>query len=308
MTAKSVRQQFADTMLELGKEDPKLVVVVGDISHGILQPFAKSFPDRYFNIGICEPGMMSVVAGIAKSGLRAVGHTIAPFIIDRSFEQLKLDFCYQKVPGNVVSVGSAFDYANLGCTHHCYSDFALIKALPFATMHAPGSAIEFDSLFRATYKDLALNVFRVPGFPHELDLDKRDIVPGKAILIAEGSDVTLVSTGVQLRSALGARELLMQRNISAEILHLPSVRPFDSDRVRSSVQKTKYVVAIEEHMRSGGLGEDVLRVAHEVGARFESASIPDTFVTWYGTYHEHCEKFGLSAEGVTGKVAEMLQR
>ena len=145
---KSLRQQFADTLISLGKEDSGLVVMVGDISHGILKPLAEACPGRYYNIGILEPTMVSMGAGLAAAGLCPVIHTIAPFLIERSFEQIKLDFCYHKLPGNIVTVGSAFDYSNLGCTHHCYGDFALLKTLQRIQICFPASAVEFDQLFR----------------------------------------------------------------------------------------------------------------------------------------------------------------
>jgi transketolase len=97
---KSTRQQFADTMLNVGKENQSLVVMVGDIGHGILKPFAEACQGRYYNVGILEPTMVSMAAGLAASGLCPVIHTIAPFLIERSFEQIKLDFCYHKLPGN----------------------------------------------------------------------------------------------------------------------------------------------------------------------------------------------------------------
>ena len=158
-----MRQQFADTMLEVGQADPKLSVLIGDISHFILQPFAKACPGRFYNVGICEPTIISMAAGLSKTGLHPVVHTIAPFIIERSFEQIKLDFCYQGLSGNIVTVGSAFDYANLGCTHHCYDDFALIKSLPRTQIIYPASCAEFDLLFRQTYRNDHLTYFSSSG-------------------------------------------------------------------------------------------------------------------------------------------------
>jgi len=309
MSVKSVRQQFADTMFEVGALDEKLVVVVGDISHGILQPFAKKYIDRYYNIGICEPAMMSLGAGLSKSGLTPVIHTIAPFILERSFEQLKLDFCYQQISGNIVTVGSAFDYANLGSTHHCYSDFALIKALPFAAGYVPGSALEFDVLFKSTYKNFALNIFRIPNFPHEIELDPKDVIPGKGIKVIEGSDITLIAVGAQLSSAFGAREKLLTKGISAEIIYLPTVQPMDTNLIKSSLQKTKLAVVVEEHMENGGVNEDVMRIALDIGeCLIESVSIPNQFLTLYGSYHEHCEEFGLTADGVATRAELALRR
>ena len=123
---RSLRPIFAKTLSDLGAVDENLVVIVGDISHGLLGDFRNSFPSRYFNIGICEPAMVGVAAGMSKIGLNPVIHTIAPFLIERAYEQIKLDFGYQQISGNFVSVGSAFDYSKLGCSHHSYADVSLI--------------------------------------------------------------------------------------------------------------------------------------------------------------------------------------
>jgi len=145
---KKLRQEFADTMLEIGQIDPRLVVMVGDISHGILRPFAVKCPDRYYNIGICEPTIVNMAAGLSLTGLNPVVHTIAPFIIERAYEQIKLDFGYQQLGINLISVGGAFDYAKLGCSHHCYTDVSLMKHFKNSQVFVPGSAIEFNTLFK----------------------------------------------------------------------------------------------------------------------------------------------------------------
>lgn len=108
----NLRESFAQTMVKIGSKDENLMVMVGDISHGILQPFAQKFPNRYYNIGICEPSIINMAAGLSEVGLIPVVHTIAPFLIERSYEQIKLDFGYQKRGINLISVGSAFDYSH----------------------------------------------------------------------------------------------------------------------------------------------------------------------------------------------------
>jgi len=144
---KKLRQEFADLMLEIGAVDNDLVVLVGDISHGILQPFAQKYPDRYYNVGICEPTIVNMSAGLSKVGLTPVVHTIAPFIIERSYEQIKLDFGYQNLPLNLISVGGAYDYSQLGCSHHCYTDVSLISHIENSCVMMPGTAKEFKILF-----------------------------------------------------------------------------------------------------------------------------------------------------------------
>ena len=303
MSEKQIRQQFADTMLAIGQEDPDLVVMVGDISHGILKPFAKACPGRFYNIGILEPTMMSMGAGMARAGLYPVIHTIAPFLIERAFEQIKLDFCYHGLHGNIVTVGSAFDYSYLGCTHHCYGDFALMKTLEGVQITYPSTPVEFDALFRQAYRNSAVTVYRVPSSQHGVEFSAADIRFGKGIRVAEGRDLTLIATGPQLKSALGARDLLAARGCDAEVLYIHTIRPLDEELVIASVSKTGHVVVIEEHMRSGGLGDDVLRATRKLpNIKYASASIPDRFVRFYGSYEDHCEMAGLSPAGVAALV------
>ena len=299
----NIRFQFAETMLSVGQADPQLVVMVGDISHFALQPFAEACPGRYFNIGICEPTSVSMAAGLSRVGLYPVFHTIAPFMIERSFEQIKLDFCYQKLGGNLVTVGSAFDYSNLGVTHHCYDDFALLKTLPNTEIFHPASAVEFDTLFRQSYRNEKLSLFRIPGKPHGLAIDSAQIVAGTAIRIESGSDLTIVATGTQLANATGALAELRASGWDPEILYIHTVQPLDTAAIRESVSKTGRVLVIEEHMENGGLGDSVLRGVHDLRPlQFASIGIPNKFVTGYGSYEEHCETLGLTSAGILRTV------
>ena len=307
--SKTTRQQFADTMLAIGQENKSLVVMVGDIGHGILKPFAEACKNRYYNIGILEPTMISMGAGLSASGLCPVMHTIAPFIIERAFEQIKLDFCYHKLSGNIVTVGSAFDYSNLGCTHHCYGDFALLKTLPGTEICFPASPVEFDNLFRQSYQNNYLTIFRIAGTSHNFPFKSEDVIFGKGVCVEEGEDLTIVATGPQLKMALSTRDTLQSRGISVEVLYIHTIRPLDIKLIRASAEKTGKVVVIEEHMRSGGLGDDVLRAIYDIpNLKFHSASIPDKFVTSYGTYEELLENAGLTTESLLASVDNWFYR
>jgi transketolase len=307
MSGKDVRQQFADTMLEVGQEDPTLIVLVGDISHGVLQPYAKACPGRYYNVGICEPTIISMSAGLSNVGWRPVAHTIAPFLLERSFEQIKLDFCYHSLPGNLVTVGSAFDYSNLGSTHHCYDDFALIKSLQNTEIVYPGSAIEFDTLFKQAYTDDFLTLYRVPGATHDVEFSASDLELGKITKVREGTNLTILATGPQLQSAMDAVNGLVADGWDPEILYAHTVHPIDKEAVRASAAKTGRVITIEEHMEIGGVGDDVLRATRDMPNVFvQSLAIPGRFITEYGTYREHCETLGLTSEGIQKRVAEVF--
>ncbi len=303
MTHKSMRQQFADTMFDIGQRDKQLVVLVGDISHFILQPFAKACPGRYYNIGICEPTIISMAAGLSKIKMHPVIHTISPFLLERGFEQIKLDFCYQQLGGNIITVGSAFDYSNLGCTHHCYGDFALLKTLPRTQILYPSSVNEFDALFRQAYQNEFLTVYRLPSKSNDCHFTRADIKLGQGIKIKEGKDLTIIVTGPLLKDAMAAGDSLMNSGWDTEIIYIHTIKPLDETVVLNSIKKTKKALVIEEHMQSGGLGDSILKIVKDIdGFRFESLSIPDIFVTGYGTYQDHCNTLGLTKDGIISKV------
>ena len=231
MTPQDMRQIFPDTMLEIGVKDENLVVLVGDIGHFALQPFAQSCPGRYYNVRILEPTMVSMAAGMSSVGLHPVVHTIAPFLIERSFEQIKLDFCYQNLGGNLVSAGSAFEYSTLGGSHHTYGDIALINSLPGTEIIYPASPVELHALFKQTYSNDKLPYMRMTSKPHRVVFSDDQVSLGKGILVREGSDVTLVATGPQLRTAMDSVSILESIGLSAEILYYPTLKPFDEEVV-----------------------------------------------------------------------------
>jgi transketolase len=281
----SLRNQFAKTVTSIGHEDKDLVVVVGDISHGIFSDFRDIAPDRYFNIGICEPAMASICAGLNKTGHNPVIHTIAPFLIERSFEQIKLDFEYQGLSGNFVSVGGSFDYAQLGCSHHSYLDVALIRSLPSAKIFMPGSDKEFDHFFRCYYKEPGVKYFRLTENSHSYDnLDMSEA----GVKVNSGSDITLVTCGASLQNCIEACKLANSIGISVDLIYLTKIWPIDASLIESSCEKTHNLVVVSELSSVGGLGQivqDAVNAASVSLENFVSIEIKD-FVRDYGTYQD----------------------
>lgn len=307
MKMKKIRQEFADTMLEVGLKDPKLVVMVGDISHGILQKFHQSCPGRYYNIGICEPSIVSMAAGVYKSGLIPVVHTIAPFIIERAYEQIKLDFGYQQYGVNLVAVGNAFDYSQLGCSHHCYADISLMKHFKRANIFFPSSPLEFNILFKKAYNNSQINYFRIPEYSHEVILNKDQIIVGKGIRIEEGRDFTVLAIGHHLKTALEAREILLSKNISLEVLYYPTIKPFDEHLVINSILKTKNIIVIEEASSSDGVFNYVLNATKNISGISYAHIAIDDFIHDYDTYDNLCSKHGFSAKNIINKILATRQ-
>lgn len=267
-----MRQAFADTMLRVGQEDDKLVVLVGDISHNILQPFAQACPGRFYNVGICEPTIVGMAAGLSMAGLRPVVHTIAPFLIERSYEQWKLDFGYQKLGGVAVSVGGAFDYSQLGCSHHTYMDCALMKGIPGSAVICPASPHEFASLFYQTYDKQQLTYFRLSE-KHGIEVGPVKV--GVPVKVKDGRKATIIAVGPQLKTAIDA-------DVDADVIYVHTLKPLYAGVIEASLQKTRRCLVLEEHSSVGSL-------ASEIGT--PGIHIHD-FQRGYGSRQDHLNQLG----------------
>jgi len=303
-----MRNQFAKTLLKVAESDEKVVVLLGDISMWLLRDFKIKFSKRIYNTGLCEQSMVSVGAGLALNGLIPVLHSIAPFITERCFEQIKDDFCYQKLGGNIISVGSSFDYAGLGCTHHSYSDIAIIRSLPRTQIIYPASPIEFDLLFKQTYNNNKLTYFRLPAKTHLQQFSKEQIIFGKGIKIKEGTDITIIVTGPQLENVLNASKILEEEEINLEIIYIHTIKPLDKKIIKESVGKTKKVLTIEEHSILGGLADEVSRITDPIKeVELFRIGINDEFIRNYGTYEDVCERMGFTGESISKKIREIVK-
>jgi transketolase len=296
-----MKSAFPQAIEAVGKLSNKVVVVVGDIGHFALQGFAKENPTRYYNLGILEPTLVSVCAGISKEGFYPIGHTIAPFITERSLEQIKLDFCYQGLGGNLITVGSAFDYSTLGCTHHCYTDLCLIGSYPNTEVCYPSSPNELISLIKQKYNSPSLTYYRMARATHGEIFENVEF--GKIIQVKSGESITLLASGPQLKTALELAEALEQSGKTVDVLYCHTYKPFDERSLQESVAKTGRLFVIEEHVYNGGLASLALRCSRNISSiRFDCHCIPDSFIRHYGSYANIAEGLGFTAKYLLPKI------
>jgi transketolase len=156
-----MRKQFVNTIKEIIKKNKKLFIVLCDIGVFGFREIFQKFNKQIINIGILEQSTISFSAGLSKCGFIPVVHTIAPFLVERALEQIKIDYGYQKLRGNLVSVGGSYDYSSLGCTHHCPGDINILKSIPEIEIIVPGCSREFDKLFKLLYSNKKLTYFRL---------------------------------------------------------------------------------------------------------------------------------------------------
>jgi len=302
------RKQFADTVLNLGKKNNKIVVLVSDISHGIFKPFAKLFKKRYYNVGICEQSIVNMAAGLKKTGFIPVIHTIAPFLIERSYEQIKLDFGYQKIGVNLVSVGGTFDYTKLGCSHHCYSDFSLLNHFDNCNIVVPGSALEFDIIFKKIYSKNKINYFRLTENPHGYLIDRKKIQLGKAIKIKNGKDLTILAVGPKLKDVMKCCNYFQKYKKEIEVLYYHTLKPFDKSSLIKSLRKTKKLLVVEEFSSKGGVFDECLRSTKDIkNVKYESISV-QPFIHHYGSYEYLSQKAKTDLNSIIRKANKLLNK
>ena len=292
-----MRKQFVKTMENLLQDDERLVLLLGDIGVFGFRNAFKLYPERIYNIGICEQAMTSMAAGLAMEGLIPVLHSIAPFAVERCLEQLKIDLCYQDVPANVVSVGASYDYAALGCTHQCPGDVALLRALPGMEIVVPGTSVEFDRLFRAAYADNHPTYFRLSERSNQQSVDSVEFARG--VVIQRGDSATIIAVGPMLTSVLEATQ-----ELDVTVLYYTTVAPFDGDTLRENCPSGRIIIV--EPFYEGTLTHDIEAAIKDMDVRLLSIGVPRRFLTNYGHATDHDLECGLTTEQIRSRLEQFL--
>ena len=287
-----MRKQFAKTIEAIMEQDERVVTLLGDIGVFSFRFAFQRFPERVYNIGILEQATLSLAAGMALTGMIPMVHTISPFIVERAYEQLKLDFGYQGVNGNFIGVGASYDYAGLGGTHHCPGDAAALLNIPGMEIVVPGTARELDTLLRQGYDDGRPTYYRVSETCNKTETDA---TLGRAVAIKTGSEATVIAVGPMLDRALAAAE-----GTDVTVLYYSTVAPFDGEALRRHCPSGKVLLC--EPFYEGTLAAEVQRALAGRPVQMACAGVPRRFLTGYGSLAETEEEIGLTAAGIRTKL------
>jgi transketolase len=308
-----MRNAFADELTKLGDDDDRIVMLSGDIGNRLFDAFKDRHPNRFLNCGVAEANMTGLAAGLAMNGFRPVTYTITPFVTTRCLEQIRTDVCYHEVPVTIVAVGAGLAYAGLGPTHHACEDIAFLRALPNMVVICPGDAWEVRAALRAVMKQDKPAYIRM-GKKGEPKVHKgaiENFAIGKAITVAEGTDVCLLSTGNMLPEAIEAAKLLAKAGKSARVVSFHTVKPLDEACLTEALNKFKLVVTLEEHSLIGGFGSAVTEWAVDHGfdtRKLLRVGTPDKFFKEAGEQEHAREKLGLSAHQIADWVIATLSK
>ena len=305
----ATRESYGNALKALGEENPNVLVLDADLAGATKTGvFKKAFPDRFFDCGIAESNMVSIAAGIATTGKIPFCSTFAMFAAGRAYEQVRNAVGYPHLNVKIAATHAGISVGEDGATHQCNEDIALMRTIPGMVVLNPADDVEARAAVKAAAEYVGPVYLRfgrlaVPVFNDEATY-KFEL--GKGILLREGTDLTIVATGLCVNSALEAAEKLAAEGISAEVINIHTIKPLDEEIILKSAKKTGKVVTAEEHSVIGGLGSAVCDVLSE--------KLP-TPVKKIGVYDTYCEsgpavklleKYKLDGNGLYEQIKEWL--
>ena len=290
-----MRAQFVETVSDIVKKDNRAVLLLGDIGIFGFRDLLLSHSDRAYNIGILEQSTVSMSAGLALSGLIPIVHTIAPFLVERSLEQIKVDLCYQELGANLVSIGGSYDYAALGCTHHCPADVPTLNEIPNIEIIIPGHPEEFDKLFRQCYDNNSPTYYKLGATTNAQDYN---VEFGKNLIIQEKGDTLIIVIGEMLDSVLEATH-----DLDVTIVYCTTVKPFDVNSIQKFLNKK---IVIVEPYYSGPVLTNIVRACDGFSGDVINIGGPNEFINKYGSKKEIDTMIRLDSESIRNKIMGII--
>ena len=305
----ALRVTFGETVAEMANNDPRIVVLDGDLGNSTRADiFEEAHPDRFFQMGIAEQNMLGVAAGMATLGLIPFVSSLACFAVARALDSTRVLIAQPDLSVKIIGGYSGLLAGMTGKTHLIFDDVSVMRAMANMTVVAPGDDIETSQALRAIVATDGPVYMRLTRQPSPRIFDERyrfDL--NKAVVVREGSDVTLISSGVQTVRVLEAAEILAGDGVDAHVLHVPTIKPIDVEAVIAAAERTGFVITIEEHTIVGGLGGAVAEtLAENAPTPMRRHGILDMFGE-SGPDDALLEKYRLSSGQVAAVVEEHLE-
>jgi len=304
-----MRKAFADSVSEMARKNKNIFLLTGDLGFSILENFRDEFPDRFFDIGVAEANMIGIASGLALSGKTVFVYSIIPFTTMRCFEQIRNDVCMQNINVKIVGVGSGLSYGYAGPTHHSLCDMSIMRSLPNMTVISPATKKETEFAVKEVVQTKGPAYIRLgKGHAHDKFELPGSFSIGKGMVMKEGMDITIISTGDIMERARSVVENLEHKRFSVRFINMHTIKPIDKKLIIDSCEKTRAVFTIEEHSIIGGLGSAVAEVLAEspYNITFKRFGLKDSFVKLVGNRDYLLDKSGLSGEQITTNIKNLL--
>jgi len=306
-----MRRTCLDQVFELAKKDSRVFFIGSDLGAGTLDEFKKTLPARFFVEGVSEAHVVGMASGLALEGKIVYVNTIGTFITRRCFEQIVLDVCLHNLNVRLIGNGGGLVYAPLGPTHLAIEDLAIMRAVPNMTILAPADATEMKRLMPLTLEYEGPIYIRLGkgGDPIVTPQDKPYGI-GDAVLIRDGKNAMVVTTGITLKRALDAADALKLLGIELAVLHMPTVKPIDREAIIKYADTVSVIITVEEGTITGGLGSAVAEILAEAyfdqSKRFKRLGIPDVFADKYGSQDSLMDYYNITSESIETTVKQLI--
>jgi transketolase len=305
-----LRGEFLQTLAELAEKDPRIVLLTGDLGYMAIEPFAETFPDRFFNMGVAEQNMVGVATGLAEAGFIPFAYSIVTFAALRPYEFIRNGPILHQLPVRIVGVGGGFEYGHAGPTHHGLEDVALMRAQPGLTVVAPAD--------HEQARNAILKTWDLPGpIYYRIGKDDKTIVPGlggrfelgRAQVIYEGRDLLIIAMGSVANEAAAAARALAERGIQCTLIIVASLNPAPVDELAQALSRFRVALTVEAHYINGGVGSLVSEIVaeHGLGCKVVRCGVRTTPSGVSGSqaflHHAH----GISSEALIEAALRELQ-
>lgn len=303
------RQVICDTLMELAKDDKDIYVLTSD-SRGSasMTNFANEYPKQFVEVGIAEQNLIGIAAGLATTGKKCFAASPACFLTMRSIEQVKVDVAYSNTNVKLIGISGGVSYGALGMSHHSLQDIAVMRAIPNMDIFLPADRFETEKLVRELVKYDKPAYIRIGRNPVDdvYESTDFDFQIGKANVMREGKDITIIATGETVKPAIEASDELKELGIKCRVLNMHTIKPLDKEAIIKAAKETGHIITVEEHSIYGGLGAAVSEVVVQnapvpmkiVGIKDEAA------IT--GTSKEIFNYYGLSKENLVKLAKELI--
>jgi len=308
---KATRQGFSDALMELGEENPDVVVLGGDVSGSVkVDAFAKAYPDRFFSVGVAEADMMGIAAGLALVGKIPIASAYGEFAAGRPFDQIRQSIAYSEMPVKICASHSGITVGPDGATHQSLEDMALMRVLPHMTVISPCDYLETKRAVKAslgiTKGPVYMRYFRdnTPMFTEETT----PFEIGKANTLVDGKDATVIAAGLQVWEAVQAAEELLKEKIFVRVLNMHTIKPLDKKAILKAAEETGAIVTAEDHQIHCGLGSAVAEyLAQAIPTPQEFVAVNDTFGE-SGNGKDLMKKYGIDKDAIVAAVKRVIKR
>ena len=301
----ATREAYGAALAQYGA-DKNIIVLDADLSKSTkTDTFKKVYPERHFNMGIAEANMMSVAAGLATTGKVVFASTFAMFASERACEQIRNSICYPKLNVKIGATHAGLTVGEDGASHQCVEDLAVMRALPNMVVLSPCDEVETNLAIKAAIDHdgpvyIRLGRLAVEAV-HDAETFKFEL--GKGVEIKEGNDLTIVATGLMVQESLKAAELLAAKGINARVIDMHTIKPIDKDILAKASKETGFIVTVEEHNITGGLGGAVCEaICDTAPCKVLRIGVEEKYGK-SGTPAALLEKYGLTAQAICDKIA-----